>query len=82
MIGALLKEVERLQKDVEYWRNLSISQREDADAEVDYLELKIQRLREALETIETWTRNPREYEPSYSSINHTARQALEGVGAE
>ncbi|MEM5592795.1 hypothetical protein AAHH67_15500 [Niallia circulans] len=33
----------------------------------------------ALKEIEALTRNPREYEPSYYSINHIAREAIEGV---
>lgn len=36
------------------------------------------RLREALKEIKSMTINPREYQPSYYTLNHTARQALEG----
>ena len=70
----LIANVDRLPSPPEIsqkWRSV-------AQAYLDALD-EIERLREALETIESWTRNPREYEPSLGSINHTARQALEGV---
>jgi hypothetical protein len=39
---------------------------------------EVERLRGALEQIESMSRNPREYMPSMYSLNHIARQALEG----
>lgn len=41
------------------------------------LEFKCKQLEQSLKEIESITRNPREYEPSYYSINHIARKVLE-----
>ena len=35
------------------------------------------KLREALSQIESWTRNPREYEPSLYTLHHICKNALE-----
>lgn len=78
-IEYLLKENQRLLKDVEYWRHLSIDQREDADAEVDSLELENQRLREALEHIrEYWNGNENSMAMSDAlyAIDDIAQKAL------
>jgi len=37
-------------------------------------------LLKALKEIESLTRNPREYEPSYYTINHIAKEAINRVG--
>lgn len=39
-------------------------------------------MRETLRQFESWTRNPRAYEPSSYTINHMCRQALGMDGGE
>ncbi len=44
------------------------------------LELENKVMRDTLKQIESWTRNPREYEPSLYTINHVCREALNLIG--
>lgn len=46
------------------------------------LELENKVMRDTLKQIESWTRNPREYEHSLYSINHICREALNLIGGD
>lgn len=76
--GKRSKQLEQIQKT---WQELydSLSKEDFFNLFIECLDQKT-KLENVLQEIESLTRNPREYEPSYYTINHITRKALDNKG--